>query len=256
MPALALRDLQAGFWRSLHSGAPDPELTAIVLPTPMLAPTERIEIYQGMYVWRLHEVLREDYPKTHETLGDDFEAFVRRYLARHPSEHPSVRHLGGHLPTFLATDEATTGRPWLPDLARLELARVNAFDAPDAVPMRATDLCAVAPEAWPELRLSLIPALEIVRSAWPLHDLWATPTAADVDPRATTLRVWRQDFSVFHAAIDAAEEAAFAALVAGRCFAEICEVVAEHAGPASAAEQAGALLARWVEDGLIADRVA
>jgi hypothetical protein len=81
--------------------------------------------------------------------------------------------------------------------------------------------------------------------------VWAAPQATP-DPRPTTLRVWRQEFAVLHAAIDAVEAAAFGALAAGRSFAEICETVAEHVDPERAAEEAGALLLRWIEDGLVA----
>jgi len=251
MRAPALRELQAGFWRSLHSGAPDAALVAAILPSATLTPAERVSIYQSMYVWRLHEVLGEDYPKTAEALGDGFESVVRRYLERHPSEHPSLRHLGRHLPAFLARDAATSERPWLAELARLELARTNAFDAPDAVPLRATDLHTIAPEAWASVRFVPIAAVEVVRSAWPVHEVWADPTATP-SPRDTLVRVWRQEFRVFHAAIDALEASALERLVARAPFAAICDAVVEHVPPENAASSAGALLARWIEDGLLA----
>jgi hypothetical protein len=57
---------------------------------------------------------------------------------------------------------------------------------------------------------------------------------------------------VFHTAIDALERAAFAAFRDGRTFEEICEVVAEHVDSETAPAEAGALLARWIEDGLVA----
>lgn len=251
MPALALRDLQGRFWRSLHDGEADPTLAASVLPSPALAPAERIGIYQDMYFWRLHEVLREDFPKTCEALAGAFEALARRYLARHPSEQPSVRHLGARLAAFLGGDPLAAVRPWLPDLARLERARVDAFDAPDATPVRAADLAAVGPEAWSDLTFTPIPAVELLRCAWPAHEVWAAP-ATQPQPCPTRLRVWRQDFSVHHAAIDAVEEEAFGALASGRSFAAVCEVVAGHVPEEAAAAEAGALLARWIEDGLVA----
>ena len=61
---------------------------------------------------------------------------------------------------------------------------------------------------------------------------------------------------MFHAAIDPVEEAAFAVVAAGRPFAEVCDAVAEHVEPEHAPAEAGALLARWIEDGLLASRVA
>jgi hypothetical protein len=255
MSAPALREIQRGFWASLHTGDPDPTLARAILPSATLAPLERIDIYQTMYFWRLHEVLREDFPKLRKALGDDFAALARRYLARHPSEAPSVRHLGAQLATFLATDPLADERPWLSELARLERARVDVFDASDAVPLRAADLAAIPPDDWADLRFTVVPAVEILRTAWPVHEVWTAPLSTP-SPRATTLRVWRQDFAVFHAAIDAVERAAFDALSEGRSFAEVCEAVAAHAPPETAAQEAGSLLVRWIEDGLVAGATA
>lgn len=251
MASPALREIQRGFWASLHSGEPDAALVRAVLPSAALTPPERIGIYQTMYFWRLYEVLREDFPKLHEALGDDFETVVRDYLAAHPSEHPSVRHLGGHLTKFLAAHPTGVARPWLADLARLERARVDAFDAPDAVTLRPTDLHTVPPDAWSDLRFETIPALDVFRSRWPVHDVWATPAETPV-ARDTVVRVWRQGFVVYHVAMDETEAAALATLRAGDPFDVVCETVAAHVDPETAPAEAGALLVRWLDDGLIA----
>ena len=251
MSAPALRDVQASFWRSLHTGEPDAVLMDVVLPSASLAPAQRIDIYQGMYFWRLHDVLREDFPKLALALGDEFEDLARAYLTRHPSEHPSVRHLGDGVAEFLETDALVRTRPWLPELARLERARVDVFDAPDVLSIRAGDLGVVAPEAWAALTFSPIPALETLALRWPVHEVWAVPEGGAV-ARPTTLRVWRQDFSVFHAAMDEIEVAAFAAFLAGASFGVICDRVADHVDAESAATEAGSLLVRWIEDGLVA----
>jgi len=256
MSSPALRDLQAGFWRALHkgeadAGAADQGLTRVIAPSAALDPAGRVAIYQTMYFWRLHEVLREDFPKLQTALGDDFETLARDYLAAHPSEHPSVRHVGDRLPGFVATHALVRTRPWLADLARLERARIDAFDAPDATPVVATDLRAIPPDAWANLRFDPVPALDVVESAWPVHEVWAAP-ASEPEARAATVRVWRHDFTVFHTAIDPLERAAFAAVRNGRTFEEVCEVVAEHVDPETAPAEAGALLARWIEDGLVA----
>jgi hypothetical protein len=194
-------------------------------------------------------VLREDFPKTDAALGDDFETAVRGYLVRHPSTHPSVRHVGARFADFLETDAVARSRPWVADLARLERARVDAFDASDATPLRASDLGTVAAEAWPGLRFQTIDGLDVVRSRWPVHEVWAKPEDAP-GARRTAVRVWRQDFVVYHAAMDAAEDAALAALRAGEPFAVVCEALGDQVGEAAAGE-AGALLARWIEDGLL-----
>jgi len=252
----ALRDVQAGFWRSLHKGKADggeadAGLTRVIAPSATLDPAGRVAIYQTMYFWRLHEVLCEDFPKLRAAVGDEFETLARDYLAVHPSENPSLHHLGTRLPGFLVNHAIGVARPWLADLARLERARVDAFDAPDATPVVATDLRAIPPDAWADLRLEVIPALDVVESAWPVHEVWADP-ATQPEARPTTVRVWRHDFTVFHTAIDPLERAAFAAVRDGRTFEEVCAIVAEHVEPDTAPAEAGALLARWIEDGLVA----
>lgn len=58
------------------------------------------------------------------------------------------------------------------------------------------------------------------------------------------LRVWRQDFLVFHATVDTVERPPVTMLARGATFAEI-------AGACADPNDAAALLARWLEDGLI-----
>jgi hypothetical protein len=240
----ALRDLQAAFWRSIAAmpgtATPDPELLRVVRPGNRLSAADRVDVYAGMYVWRLVEALAEDFPKVAAGLGPEaFGDIVREYLAAHPSTEPSVRQLGRSLPAFLAGREPG----WLADLARLEWTRLEVFDAPDAAPVSLEELRRVPPEEWPELRLASVPALACLVTAWPVHELWADPSRA-VEPARTALRVWRDGFLVYQAPMDGAEEAALASLVAGEPFAAVCEAVGD---PADAA----GLLLRWIADGIV-----
>lgn len=248
MAAPALRELQALFWRALE-GSVEPALASAVISTPPLAGSDRIGIYAGMYFWRLRDVLGEDFEKTAAVLGDGFAEVVRGYLLAHPSTHPSVRHLGRHFAGFLASTLPPDAPRWLPDLARLEWARVDVFDAPDAEVLTRHDLQALDPADWPGRPLRPVPALQVLESAWPLDRVWRD--GGDPPPSPTALRVWRQDGAVYHCAMDATEHGALAKLLAGASFAEICEAF-EHLDPANAPAEAGALLARWIDDGLIA----
>jgi hypothetical protein len=245
----ALREIQALFWRALN-GAVDPALEAAIVSTPALPGAGRLGIYAGMYTGRLHDVLAEDFERTAKELGAErFAETVRVYLQEHPSEHPSVRHLGRHFAAFLASNPPAGAPPWLADLARLEWGRVEVFDAPDAAPIDLQRLRAVPVADWPGITLVPIPALDVLASAWPVHLIWRD--AGDPPATPTALRIWRQNGTVYHAAMDALEREALARLRSGECFGEICEALT-HLEPEAAAAEAGALLARWVEDGLIA----
>jgi hypothetical protein len=246
----SLRELQTRFWHAL-AGEPDAELVATIEPSAHLDPGERLDVYRSMYFLRLLEVLREDYPQLAQLLGDDaFAELARVYLSAHPSRHPSVRHVGDALPEFLATRAPGDLPPLAADLARLEWVRREVFDAPDAAPLTAGDLAALDPERVAELPLELVPACATLVAAWPVHEVWKDPAATPA-PKRTALRVWREGFKVFHAAIDGAEEAALARLAGGATFAAVCELFAQTASLEDAALEAGALLARWLEDGIL-----
>jgi len=240
-----LRELQRAFWRALAtrpgSDRTIPELAGVVRSTGRLSATERIDIYSGMYFWRIVEALGEDFPKVAAVVGADaFADLVRDYLADHPSTEPSIRHIGGAFPAFL------TGRTpaHLADLARLEWARLDVFDSADRMPLALDDLRAVPAADWPALRFQLVPACARIVLDWPVHRLWVDPDATLVAER-TALRVWREDFVVSQCVMDRGEEEALARVAAGEPFAAVCEAFADPT-------EAGARLLRWIEDGIIA----
>jgi hypothetical protein len=254
VPSPSLRELQRRFWHAFADApgarddpADDPHLLAAIVGDALPA-GDRLQIYRDMYFSRIRAALHDDYPRVAAELGDArFQALVGAYLARHPSQHPSLRHIGARLPGFIRGCGADLP-PHLADLARLEWARVEVFDAPDATPLTPADLRALPTEEWPALVLAPIPGCEVVRATWPVHRAWAGEPMGG--PAPTALRVWRQGFGVYHAPMEADEDAAFERLRAGAAFADVCEVFASL--PAGeAARAAGALLARWLDDALL-----
>jgi len=210
----------------------------------------RIRVYSDAYYLRLRDVLREDFPRLAALLGSErFEDAASGYLEVFPSKQPSVRHLGRAVAEFLRRREDIP--KCLADLAQLEWARVEVFDAPDAESATIGDFVSVPPDAWPALRFSTIPALQTFRAQYPVHQLWSGDESLDVAAANTSIRVWRaNDCRVFHATMDERESAALRKMISGEPFAAICETFADLPA-AEAAEEATALLARWIEDGII-----
>jgi len=62
--------------------------------------------------------------------------------------------------------------PYLPDVARLEWARIEAYFAADCVPIDPGRLASVAPEHLHSLTLSLHPSVQLIRSAYPIFRIW------------------------------------------------------------------------------------
>ena len=250
----SLRELQRLFWCSIANTAPGhalpPELVELVTPSQTLDAGARVGVYVDAYFARLRDILREDFPRVAALLGDRFEETAWSYVRAHPSEHPSVRHLGRHFANFL--EDRTDVAPYVADLAHLEWTRTEVFDAADAVPLDVATLRGLPAEAWPGLRFEPIPALAVLRSRWPVHELWAGADPATLDAVPTTLRIWRApDRTVFHAHMDDRADAALARMLAGEPFAAVCEVF-DDLPPSDGAREATALLLRWLEDGIIA----
>ncbi len=250
-----LRQIEDWFWRSIADvpGEYDfaPELVAAIEPSRTLDSAGRLGVYADAYFLRLRDVLAEDFPRVAKLVGEEaFDRLVRLYLKAHPSAEPSVRHLGHAMSQFIrGLDEVPA---WLADLAALEWARVNAFDAPDEEPLTIARMAEIDSAAWPQLRMAAVRSLDVIDAAWPVHRLWAEDNPEDLEPAPTSIRVWRRaDFHVLHAPMDQREAAAAIRLMAGSTFAEICQVF-DDLDEQQGAEQAGALLLRWLEDGIIA----
>jgi hypothetical protein len=260
---LSLPELQSRFFASIarQPGAGptsfDPTLVSYVEGRGQLGAEARVDIYAQMYYARLVDVLEGDFPRVSTLLGcERFHAVTSAYLARHPSTSPSLRQLGRLFASFLQTYPDTRDLPFLSDVAALEWSRVDVFDAPDTELLRIDHLQHIAPDEWPTLKLQVIPALQIIQSEWPVHEIWKAAEQESalperLHPEPTTLRVWRRDFLVYHTAMDAIEYTALKSVLAGEPFAAVCEALASQLPEEEAASAAGSLLLRWIEDGML-----
>jgi hypothetical protein len=252
---LALRELQASFWKALSlepgSNRAGAALLACLPPSPTQSAAERLQVYVDAYFWRLIEVMRDTFKHSAAALSEDqFVSVVRAYLAQHPSQHPSVSYVGRHFPEFLATRADVPA--WAADLAKLEWVRAEVFEAPNDTVLSIADLRALAPEAWSTLRFSPHSAVRTIASDWPLMQLWEGSAGEAVQGEPSTLRVWRAaDWRVLHCRMPPREARAWQRLCRGDSFPQICEEFADLE-ELQAAQSAMAMLLRWVEDGLIA----
>jgi hypothetical protein len=228
----------------------------------LLPAVHRLDVYANAYFLRIRDCLKEDYAALHAGLGDDgSHDLVTAYLMVHPSRQPSLRFAGAALASFLAADPAAEPFrkrwPWASDLAHLEWALVDAFDAFDVRPLRRDDLSRIPPGRWPELRLRLHPSVRLLRLAWPVHALrkaWEQdrPLSEPEAARDTTVCVWRRAERVQFRTLVAAEADLLEALGEGASFDGLCERAEKALGAAAAPAFAAECLSRWVRDELLA----
>jgi hypothetical protein len=220
-----------------------------------LRANERLGIYARMYCARLVDALREDYPRLAALVGPEvFAAVAHDYVEARPSTHPSLRWFGAGLGDFIAERVDQRLPAYAADLACLEWARVGVFDAADVDILDVATLRRFPADAWPSLRLQLVPALEILQVGWPVHRIWEAAESGHADawtPADTWLRVWRQGDQVFQATLDEVERRALAHVRAGDDFGTLCSGLALVVPEDTVAATAGGLVLRWIEDGAL-----
>lgn len=219
-----------------------------------------LDVYRDGYALRLIEALTTDYPGVMAMAGPaDFDHMARAYIASHPSHHPSVRWYGRDLADFLAATEPYSCTPAAAEMARFEWALGEAFDSPDATPITADQLMALPQEAWETLAFATLPSLRRITLAFEAPQAWqrreeVEPGNLEVESATEPLvwAIWRPDLISNFRSLEHDEAAMLDALVAGKPFPDLCEVLAPFTGEDQAAARAAGLLRAMVEGGMIA----
>lgn len=198
------------------------DVDAVILPSATLKPAERVGIYQNMYLLRMEEALATDYRGLKHFLGDDgFFSLVRDYVQVHPSRSYTLNRLGDRLPEFVAVAPDVRRQDFCADLARLERALSQVFDAPETKALGAADIDRIAPEDWEKARLTPIAAFRLLALRYPASAYLDTvddeqhrhPPARRQD---TYVAVYRRDYSVYRHDLTRGAHDLLADLVAGK----------------------------------------
>ena len=216
----------------------------------------RLNVYHHAYRARLGDLLREAFDKTWSWLGDEaFDGVVTAYVETRPSASFSLDDYGAGFPAFLAhrmPDEVEAS-----ELAWLERAMRKAFDGADAAPLDPARLAALDEEAWDRVRFAFHPTLVVRPARAHLGSLWAGIESGEtfipiaVEP-GLSVRVWRKGLQPHFRMIAQDEALALEQLTQGLTFAELCARL-PPVDDLDPVERAGAMLAVWLQDGLITD---
>lgn len=251
-----LHTLQSDFQSYLIHGGE--HMLGRVTGTAKVGAPTRLAIYYDAYRLRLLEALDSNYPALHAWIGDEeFEKLGLAYLGAYPSAHFSIRYFGHRLPDFLATLEACRDKPYLREMALLEWAMSEAFDADDGPVVSLDDMAAVPPGGWPDMRLQFHSSLHRLDLRWNIPGIWKAikedrpPEAFKETEWPQAWIVWRQDLKIFYRSLSVDEAWALDAARSSDSFAVICEGLCEWIDAQNVALHAAGYLKRWVTDGMV-----
>lgn len=235
-----------------------PDLRFAIEPNDRMRAEERLDVYAGMYFYRLQDALAEDHARTRERIGDaHFHNLVTDYLLEHPPSQPSLREAGDALPAFAAGHPLVQIFPALGDVVQLERARSCTFDARDATPLVRERFLAASAEDPDHFQFQLIPAAQVLcldprALAW-WRDPKAPEPAGSNDPQHVL--VWRKGFSVFHRPCVEEEARCLDVLrSSGITLPELAELLlVPDASAERTSERFAALLELWLENELLSE---
>lgn len=137
---------------------------------PEAEPDRRFAVYRNNVLKGLGSALEARFPVIMRLVGSDFFAAMGRVFAgAHPPEAAVLHEWGSAFPAFLEQFEPVAKLPYLPDIARLELARGRAYHAADHI---AADPAILAVSNPSGLCLQLAPSVELFESRWPAVTIW------------------------------------------------------------------------------------
>ena len=214
-------------------------------------------VYRNAYRARLRAALRDNFEVLPLVMGDEaFDALAHAYIVAHPSRHYSLRWFGHQLCAFMTANDALLDHPAMLDLARMEWALRQAFDAAPAALLAPAELAAVPAQDWAELRFTLHPSVQLLDLQWAVGPVWHAMKSGQEElepPEALdhAMLVWRQGMNTQWKSLTPTETDFVQCLIAGQRFGTVCQALAQRVGEDAAAPAAVSLLSQLLGTGAI-----
>jgi len=160
--------------------------------------TKRFDVYRNNVAAGLTDALETAFPVVDKLVGNEFfRAMAGLYLRAHPPHNPLLMYYGADMPAFLTAFEPAQTVPYLPDVARVELALRHSYHAADATPIAPDSLAALAPDTLPHVTFGFAPSVFVIPSAYPLHSIWwANTHGGDIAKTAQPVLITRAGFDL------------------------------------------------------------
>ena len=247
--ALLQREFQT---HVLHEPAQG-EFASRVVGSPQSSGHERLGVYAHAYRARLIEILGNDFIGLRALVDEsEFDALCRHYVAETPSHVYNARWYGARLALFLRVTAPWSASPALSEMAELDWAIGLSFDAVDEAVVSESDVAAIDPSEWPDMRCRLTASVRRLFNNWNVGDIRRAIDRGETPPPLQKLRVpqsWivsRQEHTVRYRQAEGDESDALDGVERGLSFAELCEQLCEWHSPDVVAMRVATLFKAWI----------
>lgn len=143
----------------------------------------RYDVYRNNVVVSLSEALAAAFPVVRTIVGPAFfTAMAGVHVRDFPPKNPLMIHYGDDFAGFLTHFSPVKHLGYLPDVARLERLRREAYHAADASPCPPEKLGQLQGVSLFNARLVLHPSIRIITSRYPIFEIWRFNSTDDKSP--------------------------------------------------------------------------
>lgn len=182
-------------------------LASTVQGTHSFPVNERLNVYRNNYRQGVIGHLRQTFERCNAHVGEDYFAqLASSYLAEYPPQTTALEGYGYEFPKHLATLQTQRSElaklAYLPDLAKLDWLCDEIYYSPAPSPWPRQVFNELTLEQQANTQLLLSPACRLLRSHWPLSQLWElhAERCDDVEmqylEQAEHLLLYRQNYRI------------------------------------------------------------
>lgn len=233
-------------------------IDTLIVSDDKAAATERMQIYQNAYLYRLVDVLVDDFPTLQQILGDkDFFTMVQSYLTAHPSQSYTVRELGQHMSRFLNNQPPYKDYPYLNEIAEFEWQKGRTFDGKDAPLFSHNDLANIDLDKLPTATFSFQPTVKRLVFNYNIPQIYKAIQADKLDnepikmPQPMAWVMWRKNLDPHWLSLEVDAAWALQQAMQANSFANICGGLSEWIDEDHIPARAAGFIRTWVDEGML-----
>jgi len=148
------------------------------------------------------------------------------------SQHPGLRYFRQHMVQLVKQLEPFNALVEVAEIAAIEQAFANSFDAADCHYVTQQQLAQLAPETWATLSLTFHDSVQLLPQRYNSFQIWQALDKAHIPPLKIpdkcTWLIWRHNLISHYRALENAELSALITAKTTGSFASVCEVLLEH----------------------------